>query len=405
LRETDMSPTTDRRIAAYLAIPCVLLAGAGMSPPADAQSRWTIPATGQDRCYSITAEIACPPRGAPFHGQDPQHPGPGPDHVDHGDGTVTDRITGLMWTQALGEPLSWAQARAQASALRIGGHADWRLPSIKELFTLIDFRGHFAPTAAASTPFIDTRFFAFAYGTGRRFFDVQLWSDTPYVATTMNDDATVFGVNFADGRIKGYPRDRPGSGGREPQRMLARYVRGPASYGVNDLVDRGDGTVTDRGSGLTWQQIDDGTARTWAEALAYCSTLDLAGHTDWRLPNVKELHSIVDYTQAPAATQRPALAAPLSATQAESYFWSSTTVLDGPEDIKATRAAIIAFGRALGWMQMPPGSGTRRLIDVHGAGSQRTDLKAGDPARFPQGFGPQGDDVRIRNYARCVRGR
>jgi hypothetical protein len=41
--------------------------------------------------------------------------------------------------------------------------------------------------------------------------------------------------------------------------------------------------------------------------------------------------------------------------------------------------------------------------DVHGAGSQRSDPKAGDPANFPQGRGPQGDAIRIYNFVRLVR--
>ena len=80
-------------------------------------------------------------------------------------------------------------------------------------------------------------------------------------------------------------------------------------------------------------------------------------------------------------------------------------MFDGPPDVMYTRAVYFAFGRALGWMEMPPGSGARTLIDVHGAGSQRADPKDGDPARYPQGFGPQGDEVRILNFVRCVRGR
>ena len=43
-------------------------------------------------------------------------------------------------------------------------------------------------------------------------------------------------------------------------------------------------------------------------------------------------------------------------------------------------------------------------IDVHGAGAQRSDPKAGDPAMFPHGRGPQGDVIRINNFIRCVRG-
>ena len=63
----------------------------------------------------------------------------------------------------------------------------------------------------------------------------------------------------------------------------------------------------------------------------------------------------------------------------------------------------IAFGMGLGWMEMPPGSGNRQLLDVHGAGCQRSDPKIGDPADFPHGRGPQGDVIRIYNYVRCVR--
>jgi hypothetical protein len=44
------------------------------------------------------------------------------------------------------------------------------------------------------------------------------------------------------------------------------------------------------------------------------------------------------------------------------------------------------------------------LMDVHGAGSQRSDPKSGDASRFPRGRGPQGDVIRIDNFVRCVRG-
>ena len=86
------------------------------------------------------------------------------------------------------------------------------------------------------------------------------------------------------------------------------------------------------------------------------------------------------------------------------FFWSSTTHLDGPPDRQGTAAIYVAFGRALGWMQFPPGWGNYQLLDVHGAGAQRSDPKSGDPATFPHGRGPQGDVIRIYNYVRCVRG-
>jgi len=56
----------------------------------------------------------------------------------------------------------------------------------------------------------------------------------------------------------------------------------------------------------------------------------------------------------------------------------------------------VAFGRAMGYMD-----GAWR--DVHGAGAQRSDPKAGDPADYPTGNGPQGDAIRIYNYVRLMR--
>jgi hypothetical protein len=51
-------------------------------------------------------------------------------------------------------------------------------------------------------------------------------------------------------------------------------------------------------------------------------------------------------------------------------------------------------------MEIPPNSGNLQLLDVHGAGAQRSDPKSGDPGEWPYGHGPQGDVIRIYNYAR-----
>ena len=42
-------------------------------------------------------------------------------------------------------------------------------------------------------------------------------------------------------------------------------------------------------------------------------------------------------------------------------------------------------------------------MNAHGAGAQRRDPKAGNPARYRRGLGPQGDEIRIYNYVRYVR--
>jgi len=58
----------------------------------------------------------------------------------------------------------------------------------------------------------------------------------------------VFGVNFADGRIKGYPRNIGPRG--EPFTEFVRYVHGNTAYGINNFVDNGYGTIADEATGL-----------------------------------------------------------------------------------------------------------------------------------------------------------
>ena len=100
-----------------------------------------------------------------------------------------------------------------------------------------------------------------------------------------------------------------------------------------------------------------------------------------------------------AARRGPAIDPVFKLTRTESYFWSSTTHLDGP--VTGARAVYVAFGRAWGNMT-DPRTGRKRWMDVHGAGAQRSDPKTGDPDDYSEGLGPQGDDIRIYNYARAV---
>ncbi len=70
----------------------------------------------------------------------------------------------------------------------------------------------------------------------------------------------------------------------------ARAGAPPGRY----TVDSTNGTVLDNQTGLMWQQDSTAFAYAWRDAVAYCETLALGGHTDWRLPNLKELYTIVD---------------------------------------------------------------------------------------------------------------
>jgi hypothetical protein len=403
----------------------------GVSGTVIGEAGSVLPDTGQTTCYDTAgAAENCPASGSAAYGQDAQYAGRAPSYTDNGDGTVTDNVTGLMWQQDpdmngdgkinVSDMRSFADARTGAATYRLAGYADWRLPTIKELYSLIDFSGssgtaqpNSSSVPSDAVPYIDTDYFRFSYGdldAGLRYIDAQYWSSTEYVGTTMagvtsaSGDATAFGVNFADGRIKGY-----GTAYRQVNDMrFVRYVRGGSGYGTNHYADNGDGTISDSSNGLMWLQNDSGHFRAgsrgdgsvnWSDALAWCEGLSYAGHSDWRLPNAKELQSLVDYTRAPAVSGSAAID-PLFATTSITdeggstnypFYWTSTTHRDGQDF-----AVYIAFGQALGCM-----NGV--VTDVHGAGAQRSDPKTDSGTTLGCGNGPQGDVIRVYNYARCVR--
>ena len=308
--------------------------------------------SGQAECYSnINAEITCPAAGEAFYGQDAQHTGNASSLIDNGNGTVTDNITGLMWQQSpdtdgdgdidADDKLTYDEAVAGASTLNLGSHSDWRLPTIKELYSLIDFSGTDPSGYAGSDtsgliPFIDAAYFDFAYGdtsAGERIIDAQYASSNLYVSNTANDGGrTMFGVNFADGRIKGYGLTRLGSA----TTFFVIYVRVNTSYGQNDFADNGDGTITDSATGLMWAQDDSVNGLNWEEALAWVVQMNAAnylGNNDWRLPNAKEPQSIVDYTRSPETTGSAAIDPLFNVTSITNEagqtdypaYWSSTT--------------------------------------------------------------------------------
>ena len=62
--------------------------------------------------------------------------------VNNGDGTITDNATGLVWEAVSRGPMPWREAMDSCAALHLAGHADWRLPTIEELLTLVDYERH-----------------------------------------------------------------------------------------------------------------------------------------------------------------------------------------------------------------------------------------------------------------------
>jgi len=117
------------------------------------------------------------------------------------------------------------------------------------------------------------------------------------------------------------------------------------------FTDNSDGTVTDNLTGLMWMQdanagndcqgADTGT-ETWANALASAAACNVgagfAGYTDWRLPNVRELFSLIHHGQANSATWLNTQG--FTGVQS-GYYWSSTTRADSTS---AAWIVVLSYG-------------------------------------------------------------
>jgi len=90
------------------------------------------------------------------------------------------------------------------------------------------------------------------------------------------------------------------------------------------FTDNGDGTVTDSCTNLMWQKQTAPGTYTWQEALQYCDNLSLAGRSDWKLPNERELHTLVDYGRINPSIN------PVFQVVATDY-WSSTSYVNDPQ--------------------------------------------------------------------------
>ncbi|MBW9269570.1 MAG: DUF1566 domain-containing protein [Candidatus Thiodiazotropha sp. (ex. Lucinisca nassula)] len=389
-------------------------------------SGYPIVDTGQQIFFDNASEISTPASHETFYGQDAQFNGNQPSYTLSDDGlTVYDNVTGLTWTRSgdldadddidSDDKLTFFEAQSYPDALNginYGGYSDWRLPTMKELYSLMNFNGTdpMSDDTSQLTPFIDTDYFGFAYGdtaAGERVIDAQYWSDNAYVDYVFANQSAAFGLNLADGRIKGYPTTGP-----VIKSNFVLFVRGNTEYGANDFNDNGDATVTDRATNLMWAQDDSGSGMLWADALAWVQQKNsevYLGYSDWRLPNAKEMQSILDYSRAPGVTASAAIDPIFNTTRITNedgnedypWFWSGTTHIR--QDGSGSSAVYLCFGRAMGYMN-------NSWLDVHGAGAQRSDQKDGDFSAYTYvtdgyyfGMSPQGDATRMHNYVRLVR--
>lgn len=334
--------------------------------------------TGQTTCYNAAGSvIACAGTG-----QDGElQPGVARSFTDNGDGTITDNRTGLMWEKwsdngdihDKNNQYSWTNAFGKITTLNSGsfaGHNDWRLPTAAELSSLADlgatnnaeptvFQTPCSPGCAATTC-------SCSYPSGH-------WSSTSMHGAASN----AWAWNAIEGRIATLPKTntqnvravRTAASTEVPPAQLLKTGQttcydaggsviacagsgqdGELQKGAQrGFTDNGDGTITDQATGLTWEKLsDDGSIHdkdntyTWANAFAKVATLNstvFAGHSDWRVPNLRELESLVD-----ASTFNPATYSAFSpgcavfctvlscSCTASSLYWSSTTLAAVPSE-------------------------------------------------------------------------
>lgn len=102
--------------------------------------------------------------------------------------------------------------------------------------------------------------------------------------------------------------------------LLTHASIGEAAPASNHFQIGADGTVFDRRTGLTWQRSQAPSRMTQAQAVTYCAGLVLGTYSDFRLPAVGELFTIVDEQRLTPAID-PAV---FPGTSADYPFWSST---------------------------------------------------------------------------------
>ncbi|MGD9974221.1 MAG: DUF1566 domain-containing protein [Desulfatirhabdiaceae bacterium] len=295
-------------------------------------SAFSPPDTSQTLCYSDTGMIICPSSVLqPFFGQDSNYTinpklftklDANGNVLSEGSTSwvmVKDNVTGLIWEAKTNDgtlydkdnTYGWENAQtdyiAQLNINKLGGFSDWRLPTVQELAAIVNRN--------CTDPAINTGYF------------LNTLSDD-YWSSTLDEssDSNAWVVDFKLGNNSRYSKSL---------KKYVRAVRKPLSPSFRRFVVNNDGTVTDNATGLMWHQTTS-TGRVWEAALAYCENDTHAGFDDWRLPNIHELQSLLDYQKSPAIDQTVFL------DTLPSFYWSSTTYHEN-----ALQAWIVDFKNGL----------------------------------------------------------
>jgi len=99
-------------------------------------------------------------------------------------------------------------------------------------------------------------------------------------------------------------------------------MMGMLFLGITYAVSITTEVVVDSKTKLEWQNqaINKIKQVNWLDAIDYCENLDLDGKSDWRLPDITELTSLVDYS-----VSEPAIVSTLQDRTTNAIYWSSTT--------------------------------------------------------------------------------
>lgn len=161
----------------------------GISNPCPPDGPAPEPQTGQTLCYDSDGIQ----RDCTGTGEDGEYQKgvswPNPRFTDHFDGTVTDNLTGLMWTkdaQQISGTMTWQAALDACNSLDYAGYDDWRLPNLREMQSVVDYGQY--PVLPPGHPFINTAL------------DVY-WTSSSRAAAS---PAVAWIVNLSDGYIGSY---------------------------------------------------------------------------------------------------------------------------------------------------------------------------------------------------------
>ena len=310
-----------------------------------------LPRTGQTECYQSKQTGIIPCTGT---GQDGDTitgvVWPKPRFADNGNQTMTDRLTGLVWTKDanIAKGLTnWQQALdciSNLNRLNYLGYNDWRLPNIIELESLVN-KGPNLAEWLKQLGFSGVMAEHFWSSTTYASYTKNSWSINIYggivASRSKQDGSYVWPVRNVKSGILSLPKtgqtschdglgDVTDCTGTRQDGELQTGTAWPSPR----FIDNADQTITDSLTGLIWSKngkapgptsCAPGTHKNWQEALDYIKCLNahsFLGKKEWRLPNRNELASLVNYGSTNISAWLNTQG--FNNVEADSY-WSSTT--------------------------------------------------------------------------------